>query len=55
MLPVVEKICPETVIDELSGNGQLAKIPTSDMMKEEQAAGKAGYLSIYPGNTYHCV
>jgi DNA-directed RNA polymerase I subunit RPA1 len=40
MLPIVEKVCRETVIHELSGIGSVAKVPASDMTKEEQAAGK---------------
>jgi len=55
MLPIVEKICRETVIHELSGIGSVAKVPASDMTKEEQAAGRASYLSISPATVYHCV
>ena len=44
MLPIVEKVCRETVIHELSGIGSVARVPASDMTKEEQAVGKASCI-----------
>ena len=46
MLPIIEKVCRETVIHELSGIGSVTKVPASDMTREEQAAGKASYIWI---------
>lgn len=40
MLGIVEKVCRDTVIHKLHGIGSVMKVPTSELNKADQAAGK---------------
>lgn len=40
MLGIVEKVCRDTIIHELPGIGAVMKVPTSELNKADQAAGK---------------
>lgn len=40
MLGIVEKVCRDTVIHKLPGIGSVMKVPTSELSKADQAAGK---------------
>jgi DNA-directed RNA polymerase I subunit RPA1 len=46
MLGIVEKVCKDTVIHQLPGITSISKVSSSELTKEEQAAGKV-YLSSY--------
>jgi len=49
MLGIVEKVCRDSVIRQLPGIASVAKVPASDLSKEEQAAGK-----VYTDSLFNC-